>query len=126
MIVWKSDQPGVCEALAHYQIIRRNGAMAPFEPSKIAEAMMKAFMAVHGTLTDRERRLTLFEGLILSSFQRVSVWKCQIRLLALDFKRALLVQATYVVGRVGAGMQAGAGMGRGFFSAAKPNLRNAP
>jgi ribonucleoside-diphosphate reductase alpha chain len=32
-----------------YQIIRRNGAVVPFEPSKIAVAMMKAFLAVHGT-----------------------------------------------------------------------------
>ena len=37
------------EALAHYQIIRRNGAVVGFEPSKIAVAMMKAFLAVHGT-----------------------------------------------------------------------------
>jgi len=36
-------------AYAHYQIIRRNGAVVAFEPSKIAVAMMKAFLAVHGT-----------------------------------------------------------------------------
>jgi len=36
-------------ALADYQIIRRNGAVVPFEPSKISVAMMKAFLAVHGT-----------------------------------------------------------------------------
>ncbi|MBU2409448.1 MAG: ribonucleoside-diphosphate reductase subunit alpha, partial [Gammaproteobacteria bacterium] len=36
-------------ALSHYQIIRRNGAVVPFEPNKIAVAMMKAFLAVHGT-----------------------------------------------------------------------------
>ncbi len=35
--------------LAHYQIIRRNGSVVPFEPNKIAVAMMKAFLAVHGT-----------------------------------------------------------------------------
>ena len=35
--------------LAHYQIIRRNGSVVPFEPNKIAIAMMKAFLAVHGT-----------------------------------------------------------------------------
>jgi ribonucleoside-diphosphate reductase alpha chain len=35
--------------LSHYQIIRRNGAVVPFEPNKIAVAMMKAFLAVHGT-----------------------------------------------------------------------------
>ncbi len=32
-----------------YQIIRRNGAVVPFEPAKIAIAMMKAFLAVTGT-----------------------------------------------------------------------------
>ncbi len=37
------------DTLAHYQIIRRNGAVVPFEPQKIAIAMMKAFLAVHGT-----------------------------------------------------------------------------
>jgi ribonucleoside-diphosphate reductase alpha chain len=36
-------------ALSHYQIIRRNGAVVPFEPNKIAVALMKAFLAVHGT-----------------------------------------------------------------------------
>src|SRR5437899_1245125 len=35
--------------LASYQLIRRNGAVVPFEPNKIAIAMMKAFLAVHGT-----------------------------------------------------------------------------
>jgi ribonucleoside-diphosphate reductase alpha chain len=32
-----------------YQIIRRNGAVVTFEPNKIAIALMKAFLAVHGT-----------------------------------------------------------------------------
>jgi ribonucleoside-diphosphate reductase alpha chain len=36
-------------AYSHYQIIRRNGSVVPFEPSKIAVALMKAFLAVHGT-----------------------------------------------------------------------------
>jgi len=36
-------------SLSNYQIIRRNGAVVPFEPAKIAVAMMKAFLAVHGT-----------------------------------------------------------------------------
>ena len=34
---------------SNYQILRRNGAVVPFEPTKIAVAMMKAFLAVHGT-----------------------------------------------------------------------------
>jgi len=36
-------------AFAGYQVIRRNGAVVLFEPSKIAVALMKAFLAVHGT-----------------------------------------------------------------------------
>ena len=32
-----------------YQIIRRNGSVVVFEPNKIAVALMKAFLAVHGT-----------------------------------------------------------------------------
>ena len=35
--------------ISSYQIIRRNGAVVPFAPNKIAVAMMKAFLAVHGT-----------------------------------------------------------------------------
>ena len=36
-------------ALSSYQIIRRNGAVVAFEPNKIAVAIMKASLAVHGT-----------------------------------------------------------------------------
>ncbi len=36
-------------AYAGYQIIRRNGAVVGFEPNKVAVALMKAFLAVHGT-----------------------------------------------------------------------------
>ena len=57
------------EMLAHYQIIRRNGAVVPFEPGKIAIAMMKAFLAVHGTqgaasASVREVVDTLTQGVI--------------------------------------------------------------
>jgi ribonucleoside-diphosphate reductase alpha chain len=40
---------GSTSAYSAYQIIRRNGAVVAFEPSKIAVALMKAFLAVHGT-----------------------------------------------------------------------------
>src|SRR2546421_8073898 len=55
--------------LAHYQIIRRNGAVVPFEPNKIAIAMMKAFLAVHGTqgaasASVRETVETLTQGVV--------------------------------------------------------------
>ncbi len=44
-----TDRSPATHALSHYQIIRRNGAVVPFEPNKIAVALMKAFLAVHGT-----------------------------------------------------------------------------
>jgi ribonucleoside-diphosphate reductase alpha chain len=44
-----SPSANAAQSLAQYQIIRRNGAVVPFEPGKIAVAMMKAFLAVHGT-----------------------------------------------------------------------------
>ncbi|MEY4754390.1 MAG: hypothetical protein RJA44_2065, partial [Pseudomonadota bacterium] len=40
---------GKITVYADYQIIRRNGAVVAFEPHKITVAMMKAFLAVHGT-----------------------------------------------------------------------------
>jgi ribonucleoside-diphosphate reductase alpha chain len=40
---------GSPSAFQGYQIIRRNGAVVAFEPNKIAVALMKAFLAVHGT-----------------------------------------------------------------------------
>jgi ribonucleoside-diphosphate reductase alpha chain len=44
-----SGSQGQTSVFSHYQIIRRNGAVVHFEPSKIAVALMKAFLAVHGT-----------------------------------------------------------------------------
>lgn len=40
---------GTASAYQGYQIIRRNGSVVSFEPNKIAVALMKAFLAVHGT-----------------------------------------------------------------------------
>jgi ribonucleoside-diphosphate reductase alpha chain len=44
-----ADTLAAGHTLSQYQIIRRNGSVVPFEPGKIAVAMMKAFLAVHGT-----------------------------------------------------------------------------
>ena len=44
-----NPQDTAAHTLSQYHIIRRNGAVVPFEPNKIAVAMMKAFLAVHGT-----------------------------------------------------------------------------
>jgi ribonucleoside-diphosphate reductase alpha chain len=44
-----SSASGAPSAYVGHQIIRRNGAVVGFEPNKIAVALMKAFLAVHGT-----------------------------------------------------------------------------
>ena len=44
-----STQAPAATAYQGYQILRRNGAVVAFEPNKIAVALMKAFLAVHGT-----------------------------------------------------------------------------
>lgn len=43
-----SDQHHQDSRYSHYKIIRRNGAVVAFEPSKISVAMTKAFIAVDG------------------------------------------------------------------------------
>ena len=42
------EQSALQAELAQYKIIRRNGAVVGFEPSKITVAMTKAFLAVEG------------------------------------------------------------------------------
>lgn len=40
-----------------YQLIRRNGAVTPFDPSKISVALTKAFLAVEGSSAAASRRI---------------------------------------------------------------------
>ena len=44
-----TSESQAASAYQGYQILRRNGAVVAFEPNKIAVALMKAFLAVHGT-----------------------------------------------------------------------------
>jgi ribonucleoside-diphosphate reductase alpha chain len=44
-----TSSSAMSSAYQGYQIIRRNGAVVSFAPDKIAVALMKAFLAVHGT-----------------------------------------------------------------------------
>ncbi|HEX5126271.1 MAG TPA: ribonucleoside-diphosphate reductase subunit alpha, partial [Rhodocyclaceae bacterium] len=60
---------------ASYHIIRRNGAVVPFEPAKIAVAMTKAFLAVegsHGAVSARVRDVVaqLTEGVVNALVRR--------------------------------------------------------
>ncbi len=60
---------------ADYKVIRRNGAVVPFEPSKIAVAMTKAFIAVDGaqgaaSARVRERVAALTEQVVAALMRR--------------------------------------------------------
>lgn len=126
MIVLKSDPCGASSAYANYQIIRRNGAVVSFEPSKIAVALMRAFMAVREWLPDGASLKSLAKDVLTALIDGVSGWGGRLRLPALDLKRALFVQATLIPRSRVSGVLVGVGVGGGFFSATKPNLRNAP
>jgi ribonucleoside-diphosphate reductase alpha chain len=61
--------------LAHYKVIRRNGAVVAFEPGKISVAMTKAFLAVtggHGAASARIRELVarLTDGVVGALIRR--------------------------------------------------------
>ncbi len=49
LVATSASTSATTSAYAGYQIIRRNGSVVAFEPGKIAVALMKAFLAVHGT-----------------------------------------------------------------------------
>jgi hypothetical protein len=125
MSTLKCDKAGANAAYSYYRIIRRSDAVVSFEPTKIAIALMKAFLAVRGSLPNGERLRTLVDGLISPLVERVSAWHCQLQVLGLDFKRALLTQATHVQRCRARDVLVGVSVGGGFFSATKPNLRNA-
>ncbi len=61
--------------LAQYKVIRRNGAVVPFEPSKISIAMTKAFLAVAGgqgaaSARVREQTSTLTDVVVAALMKR--------------------------------------------------------
>ena len=120
MLTWDELDKPKGGPLAHYQIIRRNGAVVPFEPSKIAHAMMRAFMAVHGYTDRNAQRQLPFLGCSYLTHQverrpdlaGMGGWIKQY-FLALFKTKARTAKVC-------------AANSTGFFSASKANLRNAP
>ncbi|MBK8064224.1 MAG: ribonucleoside-diphosphate reductase subunit alpha [Betaproteobacteria bacterium] len=71
----ESSPAAVQGVYVDYKIIRRNGAVVGFEPSKIAVAMTKAFLAVNGSqgaasARVREMVATLTEGVVQALVRR--------------------------------------------------------
>ena len=122
MLTWDEFEEPNSGSLAQYQIIRRNGAVVPFEPSKISNAMMKAFIALHGTCT--------FIG--GPAFPRCKLPSSLLSATAI-YRRSMLATASstkqhlFALSKlVGATIKLQPGKANGFFSATKSNLRNAP
>ncbi|MEO8488015.1 MAG: ATP cone domain-containing protein, partial [Betaproteobacteria bacterium] len=68
-------QPSSDPRLAQYKVIRRNGAVVGFEPSKITIAMTKAFLAVNGgqsagSARVREQVTNLTESVVAALVKR--------------------------------------------------------
>src|SRR6478735_4434144 len=51
------SQPRAVASEPGFQVIRRNGAVTPFDASKIAVALTKAFLAVEGSSAAASRRI---------------------------------------------------------------------
>jgi ribonucleoside-diphosphate reductase alpha chain len=49
--------PAAVQSTPGFQVIRRNGSVSPFDKSKIAVAMTKAFLAVEGNSAAASRRV---------------------------------------------------------------------
>ena len=118
MLTWTEseislNQMGAKQTLDHYQIIRRNGAVVPFEPSKIAVAVMKAFLAVFRTTKN------LSQKPIFALLREYGSWV--VTFLSLHKHPVLMGSmsktkvAQFVLPK-----------SNGFFSSGKANLRNAP
>ena len=112
MLTWDEVAEPNTDVLTNYQIIRRNGAVVPFEPSRIAVAMMKAFMAVHRTCAFNSG----------SSFLRSHSYSSLLFAVTGSIKQRLFALTKLV----GTTIKLQPMKANGFFSASKANLRNAP
>ncbi len=120
MLTWTWDEttdsglPQMSGVYASYKIICRNGTVAPFEPSRISQAMMKAFLAVHARTEFAQRTCSAWlQGMwraILPT--RVSA-PAMARSTELDRPRYLASQQ-------------GQTKPHRFFGNSKPDMRNAP
>lgn len=106
--------PRISGVLASYQIIRRNGAVLTFEPSKIAQAMMKVFLVVYATTEFAHRTC--------------SAWlQGMLRAILLSRICAPAIDGADEIGRPRyLASQQGQTKPHRFFGISKPDMRNAP
>ena len=122
MLTWDEVGAANSGSYSNYEIIRRNGALVPFEPNKIAIAMMKAFLAVC-----RTGKRTIVAKFLSGTLQNLlshqtAVLKRLIQATACSTKEHLFALSK----RFAATVKLGPGKASGFFSASKANLLNMP
>ncbi len=118
MLTWdeptKSGLPALPSVFDQYQIIRRNGGVMTYEPSKIARAMMQAFLAVHATSEVAQRTCS---GWLHGAWHALTPPKGSApviaRAAACDRPRSLASHQRQA-------------KQPGFFVSSKPDMRNAP
>lgn len=100
--------------LDHYQIIRRQGEVVQFEPSRISQAMLKAFLAVHAT--------THWAGDVCLGWLK-SLWRA---MLPAGISAPTMTQPTELSRPRYKSSPCGQVMPHRFFGSRKPDMRNAP
>ena len=122
MLTWDEFEEPNGGPLPHYQIMRRSGTILPFEPNKIAIAMMKAFIVVRRTCIFIGGLAFLNGNLPSSLLFAAAIFKRWMFATASATKQHLFALSKFV----GATINLQPGKANGFFSASKANLRNAP
>jgi hypothetical protein len=116
MLTWEESsafESNSRHCLAHYQIIRRN-EVVPFEPNKIATAMIKVFMTVSGASVCTQSILgSWFHG--FWRFLKPSKASAHVGESTAHLKRHSHFLPLQAQSRAD-----------GFFGSSKPNMRNAP
>ncbi len=129
MLVWKEAQEDGWETYSLeqvYRLIRRKYLVVPFEAHPFEIAMLRAFSAMKGATPQRTCRASLLGEMFLNLSAGVSALRLQLRLFAADFQLMLKSHTALAEHRHDVQPPLGCGLGMGFFSACKPNLRNTP
>jgi hypothetical protein len=118
MLTWDettvSGLPRIAGVFAQYQIVRRSGGLAPFEPNRIAHAMTKACMPVHGAMAFAQRTCS---GWLLGLWRAIKPSKVS----AHSVDLAIGLDSPFFVAA-----QRGQSRQQRFFGSSKPDMRNAP
>jgi hypothetical protein len=131
MLTWDQES-AAHNPFASYQIIHRNGAVAPFEPSEIERAMMQAFLAVHATNKFIQAKLQITNNIVQAKLP-IFDWAQACSAIQMARRSAPYTLGAWVKQYLLSLFKLkdrAAGLGTtklsGFFSACKTNLRNAP